>query len=89
MDSGATPEALLSPSQKGFLNTTPPAVAKADDDEAISQALARAFIAHGRGDEVSPEDKRVSVPMGDEYATHMNRWKAHKDIMEFAINMKA
>jgi hypothetical protein len=74
---------------KGFLNTTPPAVAKAGDNKAISQALARTFIAHGRADEVSPEDRRVSTPMGDEYATHMDRWKAHKDILEFAINMKA
>jgi hypothetical protein len=74
---------------KGFLNTTPPAVAKANDDAAINQALARTFIAHGRGDEVPLEDKRGSTPMGDEYAAHMDRWKAHKDIMEFTRSIKA
>jgi len=78
--------AALFLAMKAFLNTSPPAVVKGNQpegDRELTEALARSFIAHGRGDEVPAEDKQFLQKLGDEFAQHMELWKFHKNIMEF------
>lgn len=71
---------------KALLNTTPPAAVKGglpDSDREFTQALARSFIAQGKGEQVPEEDKQGLERLGDQFARHVELWKAHKDIMEF------
>jgi len=71
---------------KAFLNTSPPGVVKfnqPESDRELTEALARKFIAHGRGDEVPAEDKQFLEKLGDQFARHMDLWKFHKTLMEF------
>jgi len=78
--------AALFLTMKHFLNTSPPAVVKGnqpESDRELTEALARSFIAHGRGDEVPAEDKQLLEKLGDQFARHMELWKVHKNIMEF------